>query len=721
MKKYILSLFIVAFCFICHAQNYDTLKVYQGTDIQSFPISNIDSITHKEGLFVNIFINNQPFTYSINNVDSILIKKDTGVCYQIPKEQLNGWDDGVFYTDISNEANSFYIVSHSDPEDGIRTVYLNNFTNDDYTQSMALVFNSTKEIHDIFLAGYQFEAYPREECVTFVAYDKDGKAIDSFDVPYEDESDINARAKTSTRAIEHYRLVNIRSFLGKAGKVIWNVADIGIKLEEGKYADILKDYLIGKLVGQVTNSFWVELFLAKKIDSFLKQLYENNKNWFMGNTDISITSIKRVGKSAINVEGEINNISTIPSTRLVASESPNYIDNKLVYLREVPNFVLYGVAEGDSGQPGLYLHDACTTPAIVSGNHFSCTLPVEHNPGKTYYFRPFLIPAVSFEENADLGQALGNMISTNIRYGDRKEFTDPKPTCSTGKVVSKSTKSAVVNCTFYGAEGFECGVMVKSDNETKYIQTSCEDGERSISIADLSPSTTYLYCAYIDIDEEPIHGELYAFTTDKEPDPIASTGECSETSKTSATVSCTYENVPEGGVCGVEYTWKDGSAKQAVSSSNGTQSITLSDLQPGTSYTYCAYIEANGKTYYGEDKSFTTEYPDISGTWNGATFESESDAVVDNWTITLKSDGTGSAIKGEEKYDNISWGFRGKKRVEIFIYSWSSPYSDAYRYLYFEGDMNDLLNPTKLEGSMVSVAGNQYGEFPNGLRCVLTK
>ena len=46
---------------------------------------------------------------------------------------------------------------------------------------------------------------------------------------------------------------------------MWNTADIGIKLEDGKYADILKDYLIGKLAGQFAKSFLGELTLAQLI------------------------------------------------------------------------------------------------------------------------------------------------------------------------------------------------------------------------------------------------------------------------------------------------------------------------------------------------------------------------------------------------------------------------------------------------------------------------
>ena len=360
---------------------------------------------------------------------------------------------------------------------------------------------------------------------------------------------------------------------------MWNTADIEIKLEDGKYADILKDYLIGKLAGQVAKSFLGELTLAQLIDMYLKQLYENNKNWFMGSASIEITSIKRANKSTINVEGAISNISTIPSTRLVASEYPNYIDDKLVYLKEVPNYVLYGVAEGKSGQPGIYLHDKCTTPVVVSGNHFSCSLPVDYKPGQTFYFRPFLVPASQFEESADFGQAVGKMIASNVRYGNRKDFTDKAPACSTGEVLSTAEKSAIVKCSYSGAEGFECGVMVSSDNGTKSFPTSSEDGERSVNLSGLSPATTYNYWAYVDVDGEPINGVVKSFTTkDRDIPDLSGTWTFNQSFLGSHTV---YPNLKLSSSNSKSATYKASGFYGVISfsmtvASDGSASITLS-------------------------------------------------------------------------------------------------------------------------------------------------
>ena len=124
MKRFILMMFAGVFSCISYSQSGDTLKVHQGTYTQSLLLSNVDSITHDGDQFVSIYHDEQMSSYSVENIDSIVIRPALGGCYQILEEQLNGWDEGVYYSDLLDNSNSFYVVSHSDPEDGTRTVFL---------------------------------------------------------------------------------------------------------------------------------------------------------------------------------------------------------------------------------------------------------------------------------------------------------------------------------------------------------------------------------------------------------------------------------------------------------------------------------------------------------------------------------------------------------------------------------------------------------------------
>lgn len=521
MKRLFFLLLLNIISNICFAQDTYSLMIHQKGNVKTL-LSNVDSIIHDNNN-ICIFSNVKKTVYQADKIDSITIqaKNVAGKCFKISDEQLNGWDEGVFYADEQSKIDSFYVVSHANIEDGTKIIHLDKFGNSDISSSISIVFGQNLEIQDAFIYGYQFEAHSNDENVVFIIYDKDGKTVGCIEVPYDEINTemLSTKIRKSNRAIAHYRIVNIRNFLNKAGGFLYNIIGISNNLDEGKYADILKDFLIGKLVGSYTKTFLSGLTQAQLIDLYLKQLYENNKNWFLGSANIEIISIKRTSKSSIKVEGEIHNVETIPTTRLVSYELPPYV-------QEIPNYALYGVAEGKSGQPGINLNENCTTPVVVSGSHFSCTLPIGYKPGQTYYFRPFLVPGSHYEGSADFGQMIGKTIATNARYGERKYYTDQKPNCTTGGADCITEKSAIVKCTFSGAEGFDCGAVISGDDKNTIFKASDTDGEKEIAISGLSPATTYNYWAFINVEGEPINGEVKSFTTN--PPDISGVWNCTE-------------------------------------------------------------------------------------------------------------------------------------------------------------------------------------------------
>ena len=80
MKKILLSFLIVFFCVVSYAQ--DSITVYQGTKVQKFLLSEIDSITHNANNTMNIYHNDQKYGYSVMKVDSVSFSQDS----QIEKE-----------------------------------------------------------------------------------------------------------------------------------------------------------------------------------------------------------------------------------------------------------------------------------------------------------------------------------------------------------------------------------------------------------------------------------------------------------------------------------------------------------------------------------------------------------------------------------------------------------------------------------------------------------
>ena len=124
-----------------------------------------------------------------------------------------------------------------------------------------------------------------------------------------------------------------------------------------------------------------------------------------------------------------------------------------------------------------------------------------------------------------------------------------------------------------------------------------------------STCTLYGYVEYVGSDEL-VYGEPHDYPlkhTKKEP--IITTGGYSNVTKNSATVSCTYYNVPEGAICGVEFSSSEGEKEDSIRATrDGEYSFALSSLKPNTIYTYRAFVIIDGEYFYAKElKQFTTE------------------------------------------------------------------------------------------------------------------
>ena len=86
------------------------------------------------------------------------------------------------------------------------------------------------------------------------------------------------------------------------------------------------------------------------------------------------------------------------------------------------------------------------------------------------------------------------------------------------------------------------------------------------------------------------------------------TGASYNVKTTTATISCTYENVPGGAECGY-YLQSQGSGRTFYSVGNldGSKTINLSNLKPSTTYYYTAAIKYNKNEYTGVERSFMTK------------------------------------------------------------------------------------------------------------------
>ena len=342
--------------------------------------------------------------------DSIIINQKTSKqakYYQISAEQLNGWDEVFFYSNEDGTECPYYIISNTDSVNGDIIVCLNETDNTDVEKSLIFHFSKNGDVVKINLPGYRFDAQSNEDNVDFIVFDNKNVVLGGFSVPYENIGSMsrspffNSKGEFSiSKTMDFFKFGDeFAKLVTEPIQTIWN-------LNNGNYGAIVSDFLLGKIVGSKKT------FIGKSIETVLVQaymglLYEREKNYFLGSANIIISSVKRTSNGTITVEGNISNISSIPSNRLVID---GYTSNN----------VRYGVSVGKNKYTGLYLNNKCSNLRLVSEEKFSFTFDIEEKPGEVYYFRPFLIPDCKIKKENDLMPDP----FTCIRYGEAKDFMD---------------------------------------------------------------------------------------------------------------------------------------------------------------------------------------------------------------------------------------------------------------------------------------------------------
>ena len=232
------------------------------------------------------------------------------------------------------------------------------------------------------------------------------------------------------------------------------------------------------------------------------------------------------------------------------------------------------------------------------------------------------------------------------------------------------------------------------------------------SATNLKPGTNYFYMLWYECEVDGLHFTYPSdngidFTT---PKPSATTIGTESVEDKSAVVKYSFSNVPEGAQCGVQYGYDGNNDIVIVCSSDGENTVNLTGLKPSTNYSYRAFIQYEGENYYGETKSFTTDMPDISGTWtcvehhvrvNGSTYEI-------SYVLTLGSDGTVQYSESSNIYSS-SWSFKKNGEVQISIMDLATQSANSAKE--WKGTVDNIENPTKITGATYRWNVNHIGYF----------
>ena len=144
----------------------------------------------------------------------------------------------------------------------------------------------------------------------------------------------------------------------------------------------------------------------------------------------------------------------------------------------------------------------------------------------------------------------------------------------------------------------------------------------------------------------------------------------------------------EVGIC---YTHDDGyygktletfGEKIVLGTSLGNYSFSLSDLDAHTTYYYCAYVNINGKKYYGSKKNVWTYYEDKSKIINGHRFV---DLHLPSGLLWAETN-IGAELPADEG-DRFSWGETTPNTVNYYVSDqWVTKYNDRDGKTVLEND-----------------------------------
>lgn len=221
--------------------------------------------------------------------------------------------------------------------------------------------------------------------------------------------------------------------------------------------------------------------------------------------------------------------------------------------------------------------------------------------------------------NKESGKSTRCEVSVNAATGAVVTLAALGITCREAELVGR------VNLSQTEGDDLVLGVLYSTSPDVDYesaenIEARSYDSDCYFSIHTkvLRPETTYYYRSYVSRNGEMLYGKVKSFTTL----PVSSliqTGEASDIHTGYAVLSatldltgCHYEQISYGFVQVIDG-WPCNSQK-ANNLRNGKYSKAFDDLESGSEIRYMARVTLDGRTYYGEERSFTTEAITVAAT-----------------------------------------------------------------------------------------------------------
>ena len=195
----------------------------------------------------------------------------------------------------------------------------------------------------------------------------------------------------------------------------------------------------------------------------------------------------------------------------------------------------------------------------------------------------------------------------------------------TGTTTNVTATTATITCNFSSASSasaLQLGVFYSTERSAvdNYqgvlsLSTIISGSSYQVELSNLNSNTIYYYRAYMVSGGKTYYGSVNSFTTSQGGQELVSTGDATDITYWSATVTCSIKNTffTNYKQLGVRYAESKDALENGYSQweatstlTNNTFTVTLTNLAEQTTYYYQARVTYQNTEYYGEIKSFTT-------------------------------------------------------------------------------------------------------------------
>lgn len=316
--------------------------------------------------------------------------------------------------------------------------------------------------------------------------------------------------------------------------------------------------------------------------------------------------------------------------------------------------------------------------AVLCVSLFSCEKPAEEN-------------------GPDNNNGKESVLKVECRTLDASEI-DYSSAIFSGSATIENAKVSTIESSFYYSDSFstskelcEKGISISTGSIDSH------GGSFSTKTTNLKSETRYYYVAAVKVGNEEYYGEVKSFSTTAPPKEPTKTGEASNITCISASLSGFANPTPEMGnvTMGIIYstesspTVDNGTKLNAVElDNNNMYTVQANNLSSETTYYYKSFILANGVMRSGETKKFTTtnvpatvssmpvtDVTEFKATLNGlVTLDSSVELSKEVWFIYSDSADTKDELISKGKRVNSECDADGNFNSKLESLQYGAPY-----------------------------------------------